>query len=277
MTKGYIQAASDTMLHHLQVCSLVPELIRNRASSARQQSRSAPYSASPVIPTPLITGASSVLQLETNSAPIPAFFHAEVRPELSTHPLSPLDPFSPALPGPSTLFSPLDNNSDAGSIPGSSVASFSSTPAFPQHQISHGSHIRVAGLCRSFSQPPVHFHDPIVPTIPFSADCQACFESRLCRVVASAGLPLSLTSNVEWLLLVDEFMPGVQNIKRNALTRRVLPSILWEHRKQAKASVRGCDATVQCDGWSGLNGHHLIAFMISSNNHVSTKSGMIYS
>jgi hypothetical protein len=261
------------MLYHLQICSLVPEIIRQKARAARHRNQAIPYSVPSAMPTHFVL-TSPALQLDT-SLPTSAVRQTGLHPDQPSQILSPLGPFSPALPNSSALFSPMDNVSDSGSVPGSSVASNASTPilTFTSQQLPQSS-LRATAFCRSFSQPAldhqaVHFHDPITPTIPFSPDRQARFESRLCRVVASAGIPLTFTSNIEWMLLVDEFIPGIRNVKRDALTRRVLPGVLRELRKDAKASVMGCDATVQCDGWSGLNGHHLIAFMIASNSRVS--------
>ena len=88
------------------------------------------------------------------------------------------------------------------------------------------------------------------------------------RLVATGNLPLSIVNNAEWIALVDEFMTGVQNVKRDALTQRVLPRIIDEHRAQAKAATRGKDVTVQGDGWTGLNLHHLVAFMITTAGKV---------
>jgi hypothetical protein len=36
----------------------------------------------------------------------------------------------------------------------------------------------------------------------------------------------------------------------------------------AKESMRGQNATIQADGWTGVNFHHLLAFMITVNKKV---------
>jgi hypothetical protein len=46
------------------------------------------------------------------------------------------------------------------------------------------------------------------------------------------------------------------------LTRRLLPRTLAEFQSQAKKRVAGQNATASCDGWTGENFHHYIAFMI---------------
>jgi hypothetical protein len=34
--------------------------------------------------------------------------------------------------------------------------------------------------------------------------------------------------------------------------------------------VKGTLATLQCDGWSGVNSHHFLAFMITTSNREVT-------
>jgi hypothetical protein len=41
-----------------------------------------------------------------------------------------------------------------------------------------------------------------------------------------------------------------------------------EFRAVTKAAANGCKATIQADGWMGVNHHHLIAFMITVDEKV---------
>ncbi|KDQ23516.1 hypothetical protein PLEOSDRAFT_1049064, partial [Pleurotus ostreatus PC15] len=59
-------------------------------------------------------------------------------------------------------------------------------------------------------------------------------------------------------------VPGV------ILTRRLLPRAVTVMRTEILAQVSGEHGTAQCDGWSGLNNHHYIAFMVTISNKVYT-------
>lgn len=104
----------------------------------------------------------------------------------------------------------------------------------------------------------------------WSADRQNTFNTRLGRLTASAGLPLSWIENPEFLLLCQEFVHPSANVpSRKVLTRRILPAIQREFRKRAQAAIKkGSKATVQADGWSAINDHHLNAFMITVEQKV---------
>jgi len=46
------------------------------------------------------------------------------------------------------------------------------------------------------------------------------------------------------------------------------PGAVAEFRAEAKAAACECEATIQADGWTGVNHHYLIAFMITVNGKV---------
>ncbi|EPQ51031.1 hypothetical protein GLOTRDRAFT_49718 [Gloeophyllum trabeum ATCC 11539] len=52
------------------------------------------------------------------------------------------------------------------------------------------------------------------------------------------------------------------------LTKRILPKEVQVFHDQAIAICHGCEVTVECDGWSGINHHHFVAFMIAVNGKV---------
>jgi hypothetical protein len=91
---------------------------------------------------------------------------------------------------------------------------------------------------------------------------QMRFEERMIRLTASAGLLLSWVENPEWLNFCTEFIPQAKSPSRKVLTRRLLPQTLAELQSQAKQRASGKNATASCDGWTGENFHHYIAFMI---------------
>jgi hypothetical protein len=45
--------------------------------------------------------------------------------------------------------------------------------------------------------------------------------------------------------------------------------VVAEFRAEAKAAANGHEATIQADEWTGVNHHHLIAFMITVDGKVS--------
>lgn len=102
----------------------------------------------------------------------------------------------------------------------------------------------------------------------WSAEKQKRFENRVTRLTASAGLPLSWVDNAEWIDLCEEFIPAAKSPSRKTLTRRLLPAAVAELRAEARAAAKGHEATMQADGWTGTNNHHLIAVMISVDGQV---------
>ena len=95
------------------------------------------------------------------------------------------------------------------------------------------------------------------------------FEYRILCLMASAGFPLSWVENPEFQALREEFIPGSPYISRKVLTKRILREVVTEFRKEVKQRVIGKEATIQSDGWTGINNHHLIAFMMTTDKKVS--------
>ncbi|KAG2124051.1 hypothetical protein DEU56DRAFT_705850, partial [Suillus clintonianus] len=92
---------------------------------------------------------------------------------------------------------------------------------------------------------------------------QADWEAGLARVTASAGLPLRWVENPEWLRLCDRFIPRAKAPSAKVLTKRVMPQVLRGIKATAKEECRGAVGTLQCDGWTGENSHHLLGFMMT--------------
>lgn len=55
------------------------------------------------------------------------------------------------------------------------------------------------------------------------------------------------------------------------LTRRLLREAAADLHAKAKAAVQGKQVTMQADGWTGINHHHLIAFMVTCDKKVHFK------
>ena len=93
---------------------------------------------------------------------------------------------------------------------------------------------------------------------------------RIARLTASAGLPLCWIENPEFILFCQEFVhPAAIVPGRKAMTNRILPTLKRDFRKRAQAVIRkGATATIQSDGWSAINDHHLNAFMMTVEKKV---------
>jgi hypothetical protein len=153
-----------------------------------------------------------------------------------------------------------------GSLPGSSGPSQHGSPAsFSQPSLPH--------TC-NFSNPAIHRRpssrfSATVDALPWSSAQQKNFENCIACLTASAGLPLSWVDNAEFVAFIGEFSPAAKSPSRKVLTRRLIPAAVAEFRAEAKAAANGHEATIKADGWTGVNHHHLIAFMIMVDGKVS--------
>ncbi|KAF7358758.1 hypothetical protein MSAN_01214800 [Mycena sanguinolenta] len=66
------------------------------------------------------------------------------------------------------------------------------------------------------------------------------------------------------------FLPQANLPSRKALARRIIPQTLEIMQKEIRQFQPGAVGTVQADGWTGLNSHHLIAFMFAVEGKVYT-------
>ena len=106
------------------------------------------------------------------------------------------------------------------------------------------------------------------PGPPWDASRQALFNSYLARLTASQGWSLSWVENPVWLDFCDDFFPHATNPTRKVLTSRILPSEVKYFQGVAKAKCKGKEITVQCDGFTARNHHHLVSFMITVDRQV---------
>lgn len=98
---------------------------------------------------------------------------------------------------------------------------------------------------------------------------QQRFESRITRLTASAGFPLQWVDDPEWLQFLSEFLPDLKPFNRKKLTNKLLPEEVFQNRQLTMAHVKELPdhqrvCTLQTDGWTGVNRHHLLAFMITT-------------
>lgn len=110
----------------------------------------------------------------------------------------------------------------------------------------------------------------LTSALPWNAARQSLYNSLVTRLTASANFPLSWVENPVWLEFCDEFLPSAKIPSRRVLTTRLLPEEVKSFVAQAIKQTTDGDATMQADGWTGLNYHHLLAFMITANRTVRT-------
>ena len=98
--------------------------------------------------------------------------------------------------------------------------------------------------------------------VPRSFD-QHNFNMCIGRMTVAAGLPISWTDNPEVRSVFRIFLPWAQLPSWKTLSRSVLPTLQNNLRTQSQKEARESNCTLQCDGWTGISMHHLIAFMIT--------------
>jgi hypothetical protein len=183
-----------------------------------------------------------------------------IDPQLRFHPyLRPASMRSPDNPSPpSSAYLAADSSADSVSP----FDSISQPPSRPSSQMG-----RTLLRRRSYN-PGTHLQPDMFSAQHWSPTRKKAFEKRIMRLTASAGFPLSWTENLEWRLFCDEFVPGAPPISRKVLTKRILNEVVEEFRLEVKKEVAKQEATMQSDGWTGVNNHHLVAFMITASKKV---------
>ena len=91
------------------------------------------------------------------------------------------------------------------------------------------------------------------------------FDVFMARITASCGFPYTWVENPEVLGFMNEFIPAAQPVRRWRLANKLITAEVAKYRASAIEKCRGCLVTLQCDGWSGINFHHFVVFMIKTN------------
>ncbi|KAG1751196.1 hypothetical protein EDB19DRAFT_1893254 [Suillus lakei] len=68
----------------------------------------------------------------------------------------------------------------------------------------------------------------------------------------------------------DCFLLRTKIPSAKVLTQCVMPHALNRLKTVAKEECRGANATLQCDGWTGENHHHLLGFMMTAQRKLHT-------
>ena len=261
--REWLTVRTEVLINHLVNCERHPEPIREKARvqkasmSTKSPRKAVSYhdfgnrhwsseggtAVEPPYPQPMM------LQVQTPAETYQSAYTLTVPPSSSQ--ISPYtSQASPSIP--------------SGSSSGSSIGTASIAPS---DSYSLRGHIRGVQRRRASGKSRAGTVAPAPPDT-WSDARQLRFEEKLVRLTASAGLPLSWVENPEWLSFCTEFLPSAKSPSRKVLTRRLLPRTLGEFQSAAKQLVAGQNVTVSCDGWTGENFHHYIAFMIVVNKKV---------
>lgn len=271
-----MQGRTETILRHLAVCPHVDEATRNRA---REEKVARNLTKSPSKPTPsrsFIPLTAPVMfqqpmqyypQLANAATAGPSSSPAGFIPMSGlAHTMQPGALFGGLMPSPgptaplsSTATSPMPSPLELH------LNQFALTPLQPSPLQSpsvgsiHGSSVVQSGAKRRRTQ-----HITVVPSVEWTSAHQACFESRIARITASCGFPFMWVENIEWLDFLDSFIPAAAPISRRILANRLIPAEIEKYRAAARENAQGLEGTLQCDGWTGVNFHHFLAFMLTT-------------
>ncbi|KAI6015983.1 hypothetical protein EDC04DRAFT_2870425 [Pisolithus marmoratus] len=93
---------------------------------------------------------------------------------------------------------------------------------------------------------------------------QERFEHHIANITASCGFPFNWVENQAVRNFLDELLPHATHVSSYQLTNCIVPYEVGQYQQLAKSTSRGCQATLQTDGWTGINFHHLVAFMATT-------------
>lgn len=278
--RGWRRSASATLLNHLADCEYTDRETRfdafndpsaNKTAKGPVFSPNRPRRVGRTLNTQIIRSSSAPIYMAPEisaTMPIPNF-----SPTQST-PLSLTIPGSSVAPTPLGA-QPINISPSFSPLPGMALSPliFSNSPPASSNMMLPPS---VPALRRTSSRGSLHSPVTIPSYMNWTYDRQRDFERRIARLTASAGLSLSWVENPEFMAFVDEFIgPFARVPSRRILSRRVIPELVTQIHKINKTATSGAFATLQADGWTGINHHHLIALMITANNQVCVFSSAL--
>lgn len=94
---------------------------------------------------------------------------------------------------------------------------------------------------------------------------QQWFKLRMVHITASCRFPLTWVKNPEWIAFYDDFLSCAEVPFRKVLMQQLIPAEVKKYRNIVRESCCGLLATIQCNSWTALNTHHLMAFIITVN------------
>ena len=63
---------------------------------------------------------------------------------------------------------------------------------------------------------------------------------------------------------LDDLLPNAAHLSSYQLTNHVVPQKVSRYQQAAKNASRGCEGTLQTDGWTGVNFRHFVAFVVTT-------------
>ena len=250
----WIQGRKETLLRHLRTkCPYQPAEVKDRA---QEECLRIGILASPRRPQRLASHTQLPMQIQP--------FRASPSPLLLTPAFSSLSGSSSSAASSPLPFRP-HTWSSLHSSPGSSVPpspdTFSSAPESPNVVESSSRPAKRPRLSSRLSHQQIQhsYEHPV-----WSTTHQERFASRVARLTASCGFPFLWVDNPEWREFCAEFIPAAQPFGRKSLASHWIPEEVNKYRESAKDRSKGQEVTIQCDGWSGINSHHYVAFMITT-------------
>lgn len=279
----WIQGRAETMVTHLRNCGKQPDGVHQQAE---QQAVSHGW-----------IQASSGMVMQPLQATIPLAPQPAITVQMPGHPgitqssHTPLTPFLPSLQlssfgNPSSslvlpvidpaLISPIGGLGLPYSLSPSSgcVSPVPSSILIPSAPTSHsGTPVmeslplppalkrrRLSSQCLPSGTPP-----PASGSVmQWSSAQQDRFEHHMANITASCGFPFHWVENPAVRDFLDDFFPHTSHLSSYQLTNRVIPQQVNRYQQAAKDASRGCEGTLQTDGWTGVNFHHLVAFMVTT-------------
>ena len=263
-TGGFIRYAVTTCINHLKPCPNQPTDVhlqaQTEAESPKKQ-RYSPYgnawSGVTLVARPFPSGSRSSRMPPPSLPPSTRFNSPALHSQTSRGP-SPAMSTQPSPQSLSVLPLPMINTlpSPYGSL---------RSPLYPDQSPAMST---PHSLC--VEPPASHIIQSVSPLSQgeWSQELQARFETQIARLTASAGLPLTWVDNPEWIDFVHQFLPAAKSPSRKILTTRLIPCLAKDYCRLAKDSSRDQNATIQANGWTGGNFHHLLAFMIAVGKKV---------
>ena len=260
-TGGFTRYAASTCINHLRSCPNHPPVIHQRAEAeSPKKQRYSPYGTTwqgaTLVPDTLPSGSRSSQMLPPSLPPSTRFNSPTLYLQMTTLP----SPTISALPSPqlSALPSPLIN---ALSLSHGNPYPLLYPDQSPAVSTPHSLHVEPVTSHMLQLTPLSHLGD-------WSQALQVTFETQIARLTASAGLPLSWVDNPEWIDFIHQFLLAAKSPSRKVLTTRLIPRLAKSYRQIAKDSSKDQNATIQAEGWTGVNFHHLLAFMIAVKGKV---------
>lgn len=113
------------------------------------------------------------------------------------------------------------------------------------------------------------FQVVIVKAMRYTKDIQLQFEDQVLKAFVSSGTAFNKIDDPEVQRLFAKFVPSAVLPTRQRLEKQILNQVVVEMEGEMKNLVKGCFATLSCDGWKDISQRHLVAFTLTVNRQVN--------